>query len=107
MGRSMAKFKAHTAKELVKLLQQQNVKTILDQLAFYKKAHKVDREYQVWQEGAQPKLMQDDAMMKNKIDYIHNNPIKRGYVDEAQHWRYSSARNYEGLEGLLDVELFW
>ena len=46
-------------------------------------------------------------MMKDKIEYIHNNPVKRGYVDESQHWRYSSARDYEGLRGLLDVELFW
>lgn len=46
-------------------------------------------------------------MMKNKIDYIHNNPVKRGYVDEGKHWRYSSARDYKGLEGLLDVERFW
>jgi len=107
IGKSMAKFKAHTAKELIKLLQQENVKTILDQLAFYKKAHKKDREYQVWQEGMQPKLIQDDAMMKNKIDYIHNNPVKRGYVDEAKHWRYSSARDYDGSEGLLGVERFW
>ncbi len=89
------------------LLQQENVKTILDQLAFYKKTHKVDREYQVWQEGIQPKLIQNNEMMKNKIEYIHNNPVKRGYVDEGQHWRYSSARDYEGLKGLLDVKLFW
>lgn len=107
IGRSMAKFKAHTAKELIKLLQQENVKTILNQLAFYKKVHKVDREYQVWQEGIQPKLIQNDTMMKDKIEYIHNNPVKRGYVDEAQHWRYSSARDYEGSIGLLDVEQFW
>jgi len=107
IGKSMAKFKAHTAKELIKLLQQQNVKTILEQLAFYKKAHKGDRSYQVWQEGMKPKLIQDDAMMKNKIDYIHNNPVKRGYVDEAHHWRYSSARDYEGVTGLLSVERFW
>ncbi len=98
IGKSMAKFKAYTAKELIRLLQQQNVKTILEQLAFYKKAHKGDREYQVWQEGIKPKLIQDDAMMKRKIDYIHNNPVKRGYVDEAHHWRYSSARDYENRE---------
>ena len=79
----------------------------MDQLAFYKKAHKVDREYQVWQEGIQPKLIQNDAMMKDKIEYIHNNPVKRGYVDEAQHWRYSSARDYEGLKGLLDFGLMY
>ena len=45
--------------------------------------------------------------MVEKINYIHNNPIKRGYVDEAQHWRYSSARDYYGVEGLLKVERLW
>ena len=39
--------------------------------------------------------------------YIHHNPVKRGYVDEAKHWRYSSARDYEGVDGLLEVERFW
>ncbi len=51
--------------------------------------------------------MQNDAMMVSKIKYIHNNPVKRGYVDEATHWRYSSARDYEGEDGLLDIERFW
>ncbi len=46
-------------------------------------------------------------MMTNKINYIHNNPVKRGYVDEAMHWRYSSARDYECIRGLIDVERFW
>ena len=83
------------------------VKTILDQLAFYKKAHKQETTYQVWQEGMQPKLIQTEAIMAEKINYIHNNPIKRGYVDEAKHWRYSSARDYENECGLIDIERMW
>ena len=51
--------------------------------------------------------MQTDVMMISKIKYIHHNPVKRGYVDEAKHWRYSSARNYEGIDGLIEVERFW
>ena len=103
----MAKFKRHTARKLIMLLQKENVKTILDQLVFYKKEHKVDRKYQLWQEGIQQKLMQTDVMMISKIKYIHHNPVKRGYIDEASHWRYSSARDYEGMDGLLEVERFW
>ncbi|BAF72447.1 REP-associated tyrosine transposase [Sulfurovum sp. NBC37-1] len=107
IAQSMTKFKRYTARGVLKLLQKNNVITILDQLAFYKKAHKSDREYQVWQEGLQPKLIQSDAMMKVKINYIHQNPVKRGYVDEPSHWRYSSARDYEGQSGLLEIERFW
>ena len=107
IGKTMAKFKSYTAKELLKLLQKSNAKTILDQLAFYKKAHKTQTSYQVWQEGIQPKLIKDEKMMIEKINYIHNNPIKRGYVDEAFHWRYCSARDYKDIKGLIEIERFW
>ena len=96
----MKHFKSFTAKELLKLLQRENAEPLLKQFRFYKKAHKKDRTYQIWQEGYQPKLIQTDGMMINKINYIHYNyihynPVKRGYVDEAKHWRYSSTRDYE------------
>ena len=107
IGKSMRAFKSYTAKEILKLLQKENVRTILEQLAFYKKAHKKTATYQIWQEGIQPKLMQTDAIMISKIKYIHDNPVKRGYVDEAVHWRYSSARDYDGKVGLIEIERFW
>jgi len=107
LEKTIKKFKSYTAKKLLELLQQQNVKTILEQLAFYKKAHKKETTYQVWQEGMKPKLIQDKKTMIQKIEYIHNNPVKRGYIDVAKHWRYSSARDYDGEFGLLEVERLW
>jgi hypothetical protein len=32
---------------------------------------------------------------------------KRGYIDKAEHWRYSSARDYHGIDGVLEVERLW
>ncbi len=107
MDKDIARFKSFTAKKRISFLSENNVKTILDQLAFYKKAHKDDRAYQFWQEGVHPELIQGHAMMKQKVEYIHHNPVKRGYVDKAEHWRYSSARNYMGMEGLMDVCKKW
>ena len=49
----------------------------------------------------------DEIMMCQKVDYIHQNPVKRGFVDEVVHWRYSSARNYLGYVGLLHVCTDW
>jgi len=103
----MARFKSFTAKQLIRYLDEHNVTQILEQLAFYKKAHKGDRAYQFWQEGLHPEWIQNDEMMLQKINYIHENPVKRGYVDAPEHWRYSSARNYLGMEGLLDVTMTW
>jgi hypothetical protein len=62
---------------------------------------------QIWQEGVHPQLIQNEIMMRQKVEYIHNNPVKRGYVDDPLHWRYSSARNYAGLPGLLEVCKEW
>ena len=107
LEKSMKSFKQFSAKELLKLLKKEGVTTILEQLQFYKKTHHRATDYQVWEEGYQPKLLQTDEMMISKIKYIHQNPIKRGYVEEASHWRYSSARDYEGVEGLIGIERFW
>ncbi len=103
IAKSMAKFKSFTAREIINYLKKENAKTVLEQLAFYKKAHKVSSDFQLWQEGIQPKQIQSEKMMRDRINYIHNNPVKRGYVDDGIHWRYSSARDYDGACGLLDI----
>jgi len=107
LDKDIARFKSYTAKCLIQYLVQYNIRQILDQLAFYKKAHKTDRTYQFWQEGVHPEWIQNQEMMKQKVDYIHQNPVKRGYVDIAEHWRYSSARVYRGQEGLIEIYREW
>ena len=67
---------------------------LLNQLAFYKKKHKTASTFQVWQEGFHPQLLFDDEVLAQKVDYIHFNPVKRGFVESPEYWRYSSARNY-------------
>jgi putative transposase len=73
----------------------------------FKLAHKTDREHQLWQEGSHPQMIADEAMMWQKLEYIHNNPVRRGYVDDPIHWRYSSARNYSKLPTLVSVIVDW
>ncbi|MES9859297.1 MAG: transposase [Candidatus Thiodiazotropha sp. LLP2] len=107
LNHDMSRFKSFTSKRLLAYLTEHNVRQILEQLAFYKKAHKNDREYQFWQEGFHPKLIGSDAMMREKIEYIHQNPVERGYVDLPEHWRYSSARDYSGTSGLIEVVMDW
>ena len=45
--------------------------------------------------------------MVQKLESMHLNPVKRGYVDEPIHWRWSSARNYAGMLGLIEVKTTW
>jgi len=42
--------------------------------------------------------------MKQKMDYLHNNPVKAGWVAEPWEWLYSSATNYCGKISLMEVD---
>ena len=46
-------------------------------------------------------------MMDQKIEYIHNNPVARGYAAEPTHWLSSSARNYAGMSAPLEIATDW
>jgi hypothetical protein len=100
-------FKSFTARKVIDFLQQRGEQTLLKQLAWEKAAHKSDRPYQLWQEGSHPKQITTDEVMEQKLEYIHANPVRRGYVDRPEHWRYSSARNYLGLPALVEVATDW
>jgi REP element-mobilizing transposase RayT len=100
-------FKSYTARRLIDHLKDRKVERLLEQLAWFKKRHKSDREYQLWEEGSHPQLIENEEVLRQKLEYIHYNPVKRGYVDLPEHWRYSSARNYLGHEGLIPVYTGW
>jgi hypothetical protein len=43
--------------------------------------------------------------MQQKFDYIHNNPIEAGFVENSEEFLCSRARDYAGIKGLLDIKL--
>lgn len=107
LSQAMQSFKSYTAKRLIELLHSHGAETTLHQLRTLKKQHKTDSEYQIWSEGSQPKKIDHEGMMWQKIEYIHMNPLKRGYVDDPLHWRWCSARNYARQPALIDVVTDW
>ena len=48
----------------------------------------------LWQEGYHPQAIISEAMFLQKLEYIHHNPVKKGFVERPEYWKYSSARNY-------------
>ncbi len=104
LDKCVSSFKSFTAKQLLQYLEAHNASQLLDRLRFARKAYKHDREYQLWQEGSHAELVFSDDMMREKLNYIHNNPVKRGYVEKPEHWRYSSAKNYMGEGGLIELD---
>lgn len=107
LSRRVGEFKSFTARSILDAMKELRHETLLQELKYHKLRHKTDQEHQLWQEGSHPKMIESDEVLWQKIEYIHNNPLRRGYVDDAVHWRYSSARNYAGEQGVLDVYRDW
>jgi len=60
-------------------------------------------DFQFWQQHNQPIELNTNDLMQQKLDYIHNNPVESGFVNNAEEWLFSSARDYAGGKGLLEI----
>ena len=101
LTRVMADLKRHTARRLLEQLESEQADWLLNQLRYYRAEHKTESEHQLWQEGFHPQAIPSDEIMRQKLEYLHNNPVKRGLVASPEHWRYSSA--HEWLSGAIPV----
>jgi putative transposase len=63
--------------------------------------------YQFWQHHNKPIELWSHEVIEHKADYIHRNPVTAGCVEVQIHWRYSSAIDYSGSKGLIDIDLLW
>jgi len=62
--------------------------------------------FRFWQEGAgYDRNLTEVKTTLAAIDYIHLNPVRRGLVDRASDWRWSSARWYSNPQGKKDESL--
>lgn len=60
--------------------------------------------HQLWQQHNQPIEIKTHEILEQKMNYIHMNPVKAGFVSEPEHWKYSSAIDYSGGRGLLRIQ---
>jgi len=107
LSKTIGEFKSFTARELLKLLGQRSARTLLWQLTRGRSPSDPQRVRHLWRPGSHPQEILGEDMMRQKIEYIHQNPVMRGYVDDPLHWRLSSARNYAGMEGVIAVKTDW
>ena len=63
-----------------------------------------NKDFQFWMQDNHPIELFDNKIMQQKLDYIHNNPVVGGFTDEPESYLYSSARDYSGRKGLLDIK---
>ncbi|GAB2518111.1 REP-associated tyrosine transposase [Spirosoma aerophilum] len=105
----MRDMKRHTSTQLFPMIENDSEESRRGWMCWiFKRAglsNPANNVHQLWQQGFHPIELFTDSVLQQKLDYIHNNPVEAGFVDEPEDYLYSSARNYAGRKGLIDVIL--
>ncbi|MBC3540112.1 transposase [Rufibacter sediminis] len=100
-------FKKYTSVALVRAIQeniQESRKEWL--LALFRttaEGSSKHQKFQFWQNQYHPVELTGNELQQRCLDYIHNNPIEAGFVREPESYVYSSAIDYAGGKGLLNI----
>ena len=63
------------------------------------------KKYRFWQDKSHPIELTTTEMIEQRMNYIHENPVRAGVVTVAEDYFYSSARNYAGLSSVIEIDL--
>ena len=109
MGMVMRNIKSFTAMKLIDAIiknpKESRREWMLDIFEKKGKESKNNFRYQFWQVENHPILLDNDEdKFAQRMQYLHENPVRSGYVLEPQEWKYSSAIDfYTSGKGLLTL----
>ena len=105
----MRDFKKFTSKKIIETIEAINKSRkswLLDKFEFAGRFNTKIKDYKVWQDGYHPVACFSKDFLEQKLDYIHNNPVKASLVREPNHYALSSAIDYyEQVNGRVQIIL--
>ena len=94
LSKFMQSFKSITSRKLKDLITNEYLNSL-----------KVNGKYQLWQRRFDDLVIYSEKQFKIKLDYIHNNPIKDGLIENPIDWQYSSALDWlSNKDGLIKID---
>lgn len=102
-------LKKHTAKIILKEIadnpQESRKEWMLWMFERAGKKNSNNSKYQFWQQHNQPEELIVHTAIDRAISYVHENPVKAGFVDRAENYPYSSAIDFAGGKGKVMIDL--
>jgi REP element-mobilizing transposase RayT len=101
-------IKKFTSKRIINTLLEVNESRkdwLLNRFKFRASQHTRNEVYQVWTHENHAVLLYSNEFIREKIDYIHENPVRAGIVRNPEDYLYSSARNYASLNAPIDIQV--
>jgi len=101
-------LKSYTSKVFLDQIQsdlESRKEWMLKYFEYAAKKHKRNSKYQIWTHENHAEHIYSEKFVAQKLDYIHNNPVKAGLVHAPEDYMYSSATNYADLESVMDIDM--
>jgi REP element-mobilizing transposase RayT len=98
-------FKSNTSKKFLKVLDDP-VESRSDWMKLVFEYHgkfKNKQTNQVWTHENHAEHIYSQKFIEQKVNYIHNNPVRSGIVSSPEDYLYSSASNYAERDSIIDV----
>jgi len=88
LGKTLTNFRKFTGNKLANTIDN----TLAESLSLViRRKGLTDRIRQVWQPGWHGEGLVSEAFLLQKMNYIHKNPVRKGFVKFPEHWIHSSA----------------
>jgi len=101
-------FKKFTSGNIIKEIstnpKESRRKWMLNLFAFAGKTNSNNQKFQFWQQHNHPIELFSNEAIDTNLNYIHQNPVRNGLVENPEDYIYSSAKNYADEKGILEVE---
>jgi REP element-mobilizing transposase RayT len=104
-------FKAHTARQILKHVtadaNESRKQWMQHVFSFNASQHKRNEKLQLWTHENHAIYLDplNPELYQTRINYIHQNPVRAGWVLEAEHYLYSSAIDFAGGKGMVKLEV--
>lgn len=103
-------FKSYCTKEFVEAIERENESReewLGHMFRFYANRTNQNKDYKIWINGSHPEEIMSRDFLMTKLNYIHENPVRAGWVEKAEHYLYSSAANYITGKGMTEVDFLY
>jgi putative transposase len=108
LSNTIKEFKSFSAKQILKLIETGSESRRDWMLKVFKDEafkHKRNSKYQFWTHENHAEHIYSNKFIEQKLNYIHQNPVRAGLVLNEEDYVYSSAINYKGGDGIIQVDL--
>jgi REP element-mobilizing transposase RayT len=100
-------FKKFTSKAILKKIkapEESRKDWLMMIFKYHAQYNKRNRDVQLWTHENHAVELSTNEMIDSRIEYIHQNPVKAGIVENDYDYLYSSARNFADLDYLIEID---